>query len=296
MCCSDRHQPLLVVGMIVSTFVPGHALAQTLVDLPVGTAGSLEQLAQPITLDNPLPSRLLGGPPVYPGEAMGSGAAGTMVFRLLVDDTGTVAEARYLGHDRYALREVKGRLEAAPMLDSTFLAVSEDALRGWLYEPPVAAPVAIDVEFAFSGSGKVRLVWQKAADLFEPTFLGDDAAIARIAERAVEEGVDPKVPPLQTSHPDAVAVGTVVPPTRVKGRGPDYPPDALAQHVEGTVLIEILIDATGHVADTRVLRAAPQLAAAAIDAIRHWEFAPTLVDGQPTPVIMTTAVNFTLPR
>ena len=100
---------------------------------------------------------------MYPGEAAGTGAAGTMVFRLTIDDTGSVAEARYIGHDRYALREVKGRLEAAPMLDSVFLAATENALKGWLYEPPADAPIAIDVEFAFAGNGRVRQVWLEPA-------------------------------------------------------------------------------------------------------------------------------------
>jgi TonB family protein len=288
MLFSDRRQPSLVVtGMMVFVFGMGHAFAQTLVDLPVGSPGPLEQMAQPITLENPLPSRLLGGPPVYPGEAMGTGAAGTMVFRLMIDDAGTVAEARYIGHTRYALREVRGKLEAAPMLDSTFLAVAEDAVRGWLYEPPVSAPIAIDVEFVFAGDGRVRVVWQGPAPppVVPPV---SETAPPTVARFEVGEILDRLLEPLNA--------GNVPPPSRLKGTSPIYPPEALAQHIEGAVLVELLIDATGRVADTRVLRGQPQLAPAAVDAVRQWEFAPTVVDGTPTPVVITTVVNFTQAR
>jgi protein TonB len=33
---------------------------------------------------------------------------------------------------------------------------------------------------------------------------------------------------------------------------------------------------------------------AALDAVRQWEFTPTLINGVPTKVIMTVTVNFTL--
>jgi protein TonB len=33
---------------------------------------------------------------------------------------------------------------------------------------------------------------------------------------------------------------------------------------------------------------------AARDAVRQWEFTPTLLNGVPTPVIMSVTVNFTL--
>ena len=56
---------------------------------------------------------------------------------------------------------------------------------------------------------------------------------------------------------------------------------------------------TGHnlnrddVLDT-VRRSIPLLDAAALDAVRQWQFTPTLLNGVPVPVIMTVTVNFTL--
>jgi periplasmic protein TonB len=36
------------------------------------------------------------------------------------------------------------------------------------------------------------------------------------------------------------------------------------------------------------------LAAAAVEAVRQWEYTPTLLEGVPVPVVMTVTVNFRL--
>jgi len=38
----------------------------------------------------------------------------------------------------------------------------------------------------------------------------------------------------------------------------------------------------------------PAADAAALDAVKQWEFTPTLLNGVPVPVIMTVTVQFTL--
>ena len=43
-----------------------------------------------------------------------------------------------------------------------------------------------------------------------------------------------------------------------------------------------------------MLRSIPLLDQAALDAVRQWEYSPTLLNGVPVPVIMTVTVNFTL--
>ena len=54
------------------------------------------------------------------------------------------------------------------------------------------------------------------------------------------------------------------------------------------------IGADGRVIDARVLRSIPLLDQAALDAVRQWEFTPTLLNGVATPIIMTVTVNFSL--
>ena len=45
-----------------------------------------------------------------------------------------------------------------------------------------------------------------------------------------------------------------------------------------------------------VLRGMPLLDAAALEAVRQWVYTPTLLNGVPTPVIMTVTVTFRLER
>ena len=54
------------------------------------------------------------------------------------------------------------------------------------------------------------------------------------------------------------------------------------------------ISPQGKVTDVRVLRSLPLLDQAAVEAVRQWIYAPTLLNGVPVPVIMTITVNFTL--
>ena len=56
----------------------------------------------------------------------------------------------------------------------------------------------------------------------------------------------------------------------------------------------IAIGPNGSVEETKVLRSIPLLDAAALDAVKQWQFTPTLLNGVPVPVIMTVTVNFTL--
>ena len=75
---------------------------------------------------------------------------------------------------------------------------------------------------------------------------------------------------------------------------PVYPPDAKEARVQGVVILEVLIGEDGKVEQAKVLRSIPLLDQAAIDAVRQWEFTPTLLNGEPKKVIMTVTVNFTL--
>jgi TonB family protein len=116
----------------------------------------------------------------------------------------------------------------------------------------------------------------------------------RTAINSANTGV--ALPPPPPPPPDGpVRVGSgIKTPTKVKDVRPVYPPDALAARIQGVVIIEATLDATGHVADAKVLRSIPDLDEAAVTAVRQWEFTPTLVNGVAVPVIMTVTVNFTL--
>ncbi|RPJ84760.1 MAG: energy transducer TonB, partial [Acidobacteria bacterium] len=106
----------------------------------------------------------------------------------------------------------------------------------------------------------------------------------------------PEAPPPPPPPPQApVRVGgNIKPPQKVKDVKPIYPAIAQSARVQGVVIIEATIGPNGRVQDARVLRSIPLLDQAALDAVKQWEFTPTLLNGVPVPVIMTVTVNFTL--
>jgi protein TonB len=73
-----------------------------------------------------------------------------------------------------------------------------------------------------------------------------------------------------------------------------YPRIAQAARVQGVVIIEATIGPTGAVQDARILRSIPLLDAAALEAVRQWEYTPTLLNGMPVAVLMTVTISFTL--
>jgi TonB family protein len=90
--------------------------------------------------------------------------------------------------------------------------------------------------------------------------------------------------------------GTVGQPAKIRDVRPVYPPEALAARIQGVVIMEAVIDEGGAVSSARVLRSIPLLDEAALDAVRQWQFTPTLLNGVPVPVAMTVTINFTVPQ
>jgi beta-lactamase regulating signal transducer with metallopeptidase domain len=93
----------------------------------------------------------------------------------------------------------------------------------------------------------------------------------------------------------AVATGTlriggqIRQPTKTRHVSPIF----LEGSAPGVVILEAVIGPDGHVTEVKVLRnPAPALALSAENAVRQWEFTPTLLNCAPVPVIMTVTVDF----
>ena len=105
----------------------------------------------------------------------------------------------------------------------------------------------------------------------------------------------PEAPPPPPPPPEPVRVGgNISPPTKTKDVPPTDPPVAQSARVQGIVILEAVIGPAGRVTEVKVLRSVPLLDEAAIEAVKQWEYTPTLLNGVPVPVIMTVTVNFTL--
>lgn len=81
--------------------------------------------------------------------------------------------------------------------------------------------------------------------------------------------------------------------SRLTGRvEPQYPQIAKIAHIQGDVVLHILIDQKGHVAKVKQKSRHPILIQAAIDAMSKWNYEPFLLNGQPTDVETSVTVKF----
>jgi protein TonB len=82
------------------------------------------------------------------------------------------------------------------------------------------------------------------------------------------------------------------PPKPVKITRPQYPQEAFVKKIEGTVLVEIMIDSSGRVVRARILQSVPMLDAAAIQTVYQWVFQPAVKRGRPVATIAQAPVSF----
>ena len=83
-------------------------------------------------------------------------------------------------------------------------------------------------------------------------------------------------------------------PVAMRKVSPDYPPEAKASEMEGTVVVQALVDVDGTVADTKVVKSVPELDAAAVAAVLQWTFKPALSNGKPVASWVAVPVKFSL--
>jgi protein TonB len=87
--------------------------------------------------------------------------------------------------------------------------------------------------------------------------------------------------------------GEVSAPVAVTTVQPIYPEAARRARIQGTVVVQAIIDQTGLVTEVQVLRALPLgLDQAAADAIKKWKFKPATLNGRPVAVYFVLTVRF----
>src|SRR5437867_1344272 len=95
-------------------------------------------------------------------------------------------------------------------------------------------------------------------------------------------------------EPVTAGSGGVAVPKRTKSVLPDYPPTAQAQGIRGIVILELIIDKEGKVAEARVVRSVPGLDEAALAAARQWTYEATKVNAKPVRVRLTVPITFAM--
>lgn len=184
----------------------------------------------------------------------------------------SLASASSAGADKYAAESFKAAQAAQAALDAELKAQDEKWVKSYdrARELAAAAKSAADKAATEAASGRERM---------ELAAKKEKAAAARRAKLAT-----------------AIRVGGQVrPPIRIKEVAPVYPAVAQSARVTGDVVIEATVDEEGNVADARVVKSVPLLDQAALDAVKQWQYRPSLLNGVPTPVVLTVTVKFTRP-
>jgi len=75
---------------------------------------------------------------------------------------------------------------------------------------------------------------------------------------------------------------------------PNYPPLAKQARIQGTVILDAVIDKDGAVQQLHLIQGHPMLAPAAMDAVKQWKYKPYLSNGKPVEVETKITVNFKL--
>ena len=249
--------------------------------------GPMELRAKRVTPENPVPRRTDYRAADYPHEARVHGISAMIVLRVTVDEAGRVGEVRRSG---FSIESATPRLNlsfanttAAQIFNAVERASGPEdaqavvralealtqaaafAVTQWRYEPPVDGPVVFDVRVNFRTDGETSA-----------TIAGPTISSTINTAGAVRVG------------------GGIKAPAKTLDVRPVYPAIAQSARVSGIVIVEARIGVDGSVEALQVLRSIPLLDQAALDAVSQWKFVPTLLNGAPTPVIMTVTVNFTL--
>ena len=90
--------------------------------------------------------------------------------------------------------------------------------------------------------------------------------------------------------------GVTIPRILTEAR-PQYTSDALRAKIQGSVVVECVVQTDGTVGDVRVIRSLDTtygLDQEAIKAAKQWKFAPGTRNGEPVPVMVSIELTFTL--
>jgi protein TonB len=258
----------------------------------VNQPGPVERQAKPITPENPIPRRTFSVPPQNP--TVDNAGVVFVTVRVVIDRQGRVAEARNAGGGVIGGRRGSPPSVAPP--NDAFLKAAIDAVRQWQYDPPANGPLAFDVSFSFRPGAEPQLVAHGGGPgtirFSSPS--GPSAVVGGVVGGVPSVPPPPPPPPPPGLENPVRIGGNMRPPQKVKHVEPEYPAIAQSARVQGVVIVEVIIDRDGRVGYARILRSIPLLDQAALDAVRQWEFTPTLMNGSPVPVIMTATVNFSL--
>ena len=108
----------------------------------------------------------------------------------------------------------------------------------------------------------------------------------------------PPPPPVKVEKPvtpQRIRVGGNVQQAKlIRQPKPVYPPLAKQARISGVVRLNAIIGKDGTIQNLTVASGHPLLVPSAMEAVKQWVYAPTLLNGEPVEVVTQIDVNFTL--
>jgi TonB family protein len=200
------------------------------------------------------------------------------------------------------LQELADKLQRGVGLDSVEVAYSE------VYGLEVDRPKSVTGPRASSDiRGELTLLdFNSDLAVFRVVFrqgtqvLADSKLAVERGGRAVVGGLDGDEAPyfflvLQPASKALFVKGDIQAPRKIKAPRPLYTEVARKDRLQGSVVLEALINQEGVVADIEVLKSLPLgLTEAATEAVRQWTFEPATLEGEPVAVFYNLTINFKL--
>ena len=107
----------------------------------------------------------------------------------------------------------------------------------------------------------------------------------------------PPPAPISSGPKGPIRVGHGVKAPRViSAPDPVYPVLARQAKISGAVVIDAVIDTQGNVVEMRTVSGQPLLALAAMEALRHWKYEPTILGSEAIPVELLVTITFVRPQ
>jgi TonB family protein len=225
------------------------------------------------------------------GEARAAGLKPAELAAFQKDLSGARAKATQ-GESERTLQLARERLRDGRLTDP-----AQDSAAWYLSQVQTADPANAALSAASRELAKLLLERARTAVLAGKP---GDADLAQ----AKRWGADPKdlaavqqlQPPGAANASNLAALAASL--KRLRAEPPDYPPSALAQHITGSVTLEYTVDARGETRDIHVVEATPPRVfdQAAISAVKHWRYAPMIVNGSAVEVPVKARMRFELPK
>ena len=191
--------------------------------------------------------------PKYPEEALKSETQGSVILKVLLDESGRVV--------------LTTPVEGEPLL----IAASVDALQGFLFRPYLLGGMPINVEsqvgFLFSIKGHGESATGKVEYVSSIPFR-EDFRTGVVTDKGV----------------------LVLQPRKISGEEPQLPPELAGK--TGSVYLTITIGVDGKVQEAKVIGGDDPFISPVVAAVKQFVYEPQLVDGKPTVATTQASYHF----